>query len=175
MALNKVSQRILDAVYSRLSATDGFNTSMVTQAAQYSLDSFIQIDWSTTSQNFMFGQMNPDLLEQTGIFKYPFSCLYIMESAQTGEEKFNQFSGNIRCIFEVYLSWRQIKGIQNFEKYPNCVEDVVFHVINRVENQNWGKPLVYNGGIQCKRGPLAFAGDNFRQRIGFSMMFQVHE
>lgn len=73
------------------------------------------------------------------------------------------------------MSWTQIKGLQNHEAYANCVEDVVFDVINRVENQNWGKPLTYNGQVQCKRGPLIYGAQNFKQVIGFSMMFQVDQ
>ena len=177
MALNQVSQQVLTAVYSRLSsATTGFNPGIATNASNYSLSpTFVQIDWSAQSSNFYFAQIDPELLEKSGILRYPFACMYIKESAQTGTQKFNQFSGAIRCILEVNLSWANIKGIQNTEAYPNCVEDVVFDVINRVENQNWGKPLVYNGGIQCKRGPLIYGAQNFRQVVGFSMLFELHQ
>lgn len=178
MALNTVSKRAIDGVSARLShAATGFNAGIVAQAPTYGITptNFVQIDWTSQSHNFVFGQINPDLLEQTGIITYPFACMYILESAQTGMQKFSQFSGIVRCIFEVWLSWRQIKGLQDHEKYPNCVEDVTFDVINRKENQNWTNPLVYNGGIQCKRGPLTFAGENFRQRVGFSMLFEVHQ
>ncbi len=175
--LNKISQRVLDAVYARLSdANTGFNVGIANNASNYGLSpNFIQIDWSSASQNFYFAQIDPALLETSGILKYPFACLYTKESAQTGEQRFNQFSGLIRCILEVNLSWTQIKGLQNHEIYSNCVEDVVYDVINRVENQNWGEPLVYNGGIQCKRGPLIFGAQNFRQVVGFSMLFGLHQ
>ncbi len=176
MSLNKVSQRVLDAVYARLSsATDGFNARLAINAPAYNLPIFFQIEWTGTSQNFFFAQINPDMLEQTGIFKYPMACMYIQESGQTGDERFHQFSGVVRCIFEVYLSWKNIRGKQNHEAYANCVEDVVYDVIQRVENQNWAMPLVYNGMIQCRRGPLQFAAENFRQRVGFSMVFQIHQ
>lgn len=175
MALNKVSQEVIDAVLTRLSDVAGFNAGILTQAAVYGLPTdFVLVDWTVTSNNFVLGQITPDQLELSGILTYPFVCLYILETAQQGLQKFSQFSGAVRCIFDVYLSWRQIRGIHNFEAYVNCVEDVVFDVINRVGNQNWPNPLVYNGGISSKRGPLQFAGENFRQRVGFSMMFEVH-
>lgn len=177
MALNTVSQRVLDAVYARLSSvTSGFNVGIVNQAPNYNLSpNFVEIDWGQNSTNFYFAQIDPLLLEQSGILRYPFACMYIKESAQTGEQRFNQFSGLVRCVFEVHLAWTQIKGLRNHEAYCNCVEDVVIDVINRVENQNWGKPLVYNGGIQSKRGPLVYGAKNFKQPIGFQMLFGIHE
>lgn len=177
MALNKVSSRIVDAVYARLSAPiSGVNAGIIIQAPTYGLPpDLLNVNWTPQSKNFAFGQVTSDIMEKTGIFTYPFCCLYILETAQTGEQRFNQFSGAIRCLFEVFLSWRSIKGMQNYEAYPNCVEDVVFDVINRKENQNWGSPLVYNGNIQCRRGPLEMAAENFRQRLTFHMLFGLHQ
>lgn len=174
--LNKVSQSAVDAAFSRLShATTGFNPTFATAAAVYGIPTnFVSFDFTDASQNFWFGQINPDLLEQTAIFKYPLACMYIQESGQTGTQKFNQFSGVVRVIVEVYLSWKEIKGKHNFEKYCSCVEDTMIDVFNRVENQDWSYPVVYNGGIQCRRGPLSFAAENFRQRVAFSLLFEVH-
>ena len=176
MALATVSQKVLDSVFARLSNVNtGFNAGIVNEAPVYGLPNFIALDWSTQSSNFFFGQLDSASIEATGILQYPCACLYILESGQTNEQRFTQFSGLIRCIFDVFLSWTQMKVLQNFEAYANCVEDVVFDVINRLENQNWGKPLVYNGQIQAKRGPVQFGAQNFRQRLGFSMMFGIHQ
>lgn len=176
MSLFKVSQAVVTAVYNRLSdPVTGFNPGIAANVSNYGLPVFLTIDWSPTSKNFMFAQIDPALMDETGIIAYPFACIYTKESAHTGEQRFTQFSGIIRCIFEVHMSWIPIKGLQNHEAYPNCVEDVVYDVINRLENQNWGKPLVYNGGIQCKRGPLLFGAGNFKQAIGFSMLFGLHQ
>lgn len=174
--LDKVSQRVVDAVYSRLSASNGFNAGMAAQTLVYGLPpDFFIIDWSETSQNFYFDQIDTELLEKSGTIKYPFASLYIYETIQTNDQKFTQFSGVVRCIFEVNLSWTPIRGTQNREAFSSCVEDVVFDVINRVDNQNWGKPLVYNGLIQCKRGPTAFGAQNFKKKLAFLMTFGVHQ
>jgi hypothetical protein len=177
MALVQVSQQVLTAVFTRLSdPAAGFNPGIVNNAPNYNLPpNFVQLDFTGTSSNFYFAQIDPALLETTGLINYPFGCLYIKESAQTGEQRFTQFSGIVRCIFEVHLSWVPIKGLQNHEAYSCCVEDVVIDVINRVQNQNWGKPLVYNGQIQTKRGPLIYGAQNFKQVVGFSMMFGYHQ
>ena len=174
--LNKVSQQVLTAVLSRLAdQISGFNSGMSTNAGIYGIDtSYISIDWSSSSTNFYIAQVDPDLLEKTGLVKYPFACMYIKESGSTGDQKFTQFSGLVRCVLEFHMSWKQIKGLQNHEVYANCVEDVVYDVVNRVENQDWS-PLTYNGQIQCKRGPLVYGAENFKQVVGFSMMFQVNQ
>jgi hypothetical protein len=175
--LNKVSQQVITAVLARIAdPTTGFNPGIATNAAIYGLNTcFISINWSNTSINFYQAQIDPELLEKSGLLKYPFACLYTKESGVTNDQKFTQFSGLVRVVLEFHMSWTQIKGLQNHEAYGNCVEDVVFDVINRVENQNWGKPLTYNGQIQCKRGPLIYGAQNFKQVIGFSMMFQVDQ
>jgi hypothetical protein len=123
----------------------------------------------------MFGQIDPLLVEKSGIMTYPFCCLYVRESANTNIQKFNQFSGQVRCVFDVYLSWIPIKGLQNFDAYPNCVEDVVFDVINRELNQDWAMPVVYNGMAQARRGPVIYGAQNWKQQIGFSFVFEVHQ
>ena len=177
MSLNAVSSQVVTQVYSRLSdPVGGFNPGIVANAANYNLPTnFIVVDWSTSSANFVFGQVDPLLVEKSGIITYPWAALYIRESANTNIQKFNQFSGQVRCVFDVYLSWIPIKGLQNFDAYPNCVEDVVLDVINRVENQDWAMPVVYNGQIQSKRGPVIYGANNWKQQIGFSMIFEVHQ
>ena len=165
-------------MYNRLSdPVAGFNPGIAANSANYGLNStFAQLNFNTaTTQNFWFAQIDPDMLEASGILTYPFGCLYIKESANTNIEKFHQFSGLVRCVFELNFSWTPIKGMQNFEAYPNCVEDVVFDVINRVENQNWMEPLVYNGGIQCRRGPVLFGANNYKQQLGFGMLFELNQ
>lgn len=178
MAATDVSQKVIDAALSRMSnASTGFNPTWAAAAPLRGIPAnLIVFDFTINSQNFILAQMNPDLLEQSGISVYPFGCMYILESAQTGAQKFNKFSGVVRLVIEIFLSWITIKGNRiDFEKYCNCVESVLIDVFNRESNQNWGKPLVYNGGIRCRRGPLMFGGDNWRQRIGCSLDFEVHE
>ena len=176
MSLNKVSQSVLSAISSVLGdQTAGFNPGIVANAPNYQLPTFVQLDFSSTSKNFLLSQVDPALIDETGILTYPFACLYIKESAQTNTQKFNQFSGQIRAILEVNLSWTNIKGLQNTEAYCNCVEDVVIDVMNRTTNQNWPFPVVYNGMIQTKRGSVLWGSQNFKQSIGFSMIFEVHQ
>jgi hypothetical protein len=177
MPLSKLSEQPIDQVLARLSAnnTNGFNNGIAAQAPNYSLPSdFININFSLPSVNFFLGQIDFDNQEISGYIAYPAASLYTLESANQNLEKFHQFSGAIRVIFEVAMSWDSMtgRGIP-FEYYSNCIEDVVVNCINCLQNQNWASPVSYNGQIQCKRGPIIFAGNNLRQRIGFSMIFVV--
>jgi hypothetical protein len=175
-ATNQIAQQVLSAVYARLSASGGFNAGIIAQAPLYGLPTnFIQLDWSPTSQNFFFDQIDPDSVEATGIISYPGACLYVDESFQTGVQKFTKFSGTILIVFEVWLSWVPMKEMQLRENYSNCVEDVVVDVINRVSSQNWGFPLVYNGMMRCKRGQTRFGAQNFKKKLSFSMVFELHQ
>lgn len=178
MAVTDISDKVLDAALARIShASTGLNATWAAYAPTKGLSaSLINFDYTIDSQNFFLAQINPDLFEQTGILRYPCACLYVLESAQTGTQKFNKFSGVVQLVMELYLSWGDIKGNKiHFDRQCNAIEAVLVDVFNRVENQNWGKPLVYNGMIRCRRGPLSFAGENWRQRIGCSLVFEVHE
>ena len=175
MSLNQVSQAVQAAVLSRISdPVYGINPGIAVNCSNYSLPNFLTIDFSQSSVNFSQAQIEPDLLEVSGMVKFPFTCLYTLESAETNTQKFNQFSGVVRSILEINLSWAGIRGMPNFEQYCNCLEDVVLDVYNRTTNQNWPNPLVYNGQIQCKRGAVSYGGDNWRQKVGFSAIFEVH-
>jgi hypothetical protein len=177
MAVDQISQRALTAVFARLSTTsNGYNAGIAAQAPLYGLTaSTMQLDFSPTSQNFYFDQIEAEDMEKTGTITYPFACLYVRDSVQTNEQKFTKFSGAVRCLLDVNLSWVAVRGTQNREAYSNCVEDVVIDVINRLDNQNWGKPLVYNGNIQCFRGRTVFGARNFVKKISFAMIFGVHQ
>jgi hypothetical protein len=174
---NQVSAQILAAVYARLSdPTTGFNAGMTAQLPLYGFtDNFAVIDWSEGSSGFCFDQIDPADLDKSGLATYPFVCLYILDSLQAGLQKFAQFSGPIRCVLDITLSWNSMNGVYNRESYSCCVEDVVFDIINRVSNQNWGEPLVYNGVIQCRRAPTVFGANNWRKRLTFSMTFEIHQ
>jgi hypothetical protein len=178
VAVTDISDKVLDAALARLAhATTGLNATWAAYAPTKGIPaSLINFDFTIDSQSFFLAQLDPDLLEQTGIIKYPCAYMYIPQSAHAGLQKFNKFSGAVQLVLELYLSWKDIKGNKlHFARYSNAVEAVVIDIFNRVENQDWGKPLVYNGMIKCRRGPLKFAGENWRQLVGFSLEFELHE
>lgn len=179
-----VGQTILDLVYARLSnAANGFNATFATTAASsaYQLTPFTINFQLTNSENFFYGQFDPDLLEVTGIFSYPFMTMYVLSSKNQNFEKFSQFSGAVQVVVEIHMSWKNITGRRvNFEKWLNCLEDVMVDLMNRMTHpdgtdaQSWGQTAVWNGDIACKRGALRMAGGNFEQKIGFSLTFGLN-
>jgi hypothetical protein len=176
--LNKVSALALDAVCSRLSDEEtGFNPTWVDGLQLYGLPTAkpLVIDFVGRSNNFIKGQVAPDMLEQSSIFTYPLMCVYTRESQQTGTQKFNQFSGVVQVVVELYLTWKAMVGSNDFQAWGSCAESVFVDIFNRIENQDWPAYVVYNGMVQCRLGPLSFAGENWRQRVGCSLLFEVHQ
>jgi hypothetical protein len=154
----------------------GFNVSVLQKAPLFSIPTdFIKLDFGTKSANFFLGQVDPTILEESGIINFPMACLYILEYQQTNSQKFSGISGIVRCVLDVYNSWTKITGLQNFDKYAHCVSSVVLGIINRQDNQVWTQPVTYNGNIQVKRGPVTLGGKNYVQQVSFSMIFEVNE
>jgi len=87
--LGKVSSQVLDAVYARPERGQWLtNSGIATQAPCTTLTAAaMQLDFSSSSQNFYFDQIDSEDLEKSGTIKYPFACLYILDSAQTGESR----------------------------------------------------------------------------------------
>lgn len=168
LAINALLSKISDPVI-------GLNPLWLQQAPAYGIDpTLLNLDFtSNPSKNFCVGQVDPDQFEKTGNISYPFACLYVLESVNQNLTKFNVFSGPVRAVLEVTLSWRKMSGILNFEAYSLCLESCVVSLVNSWTNQSWGQGLTYNGTVQCKRAPCVFAGENWRQKVGFSFMFQV--
>lgn len=172
----QVSNVALASVFTTLSdPIVGFNPLFIQQAPVFEISpTFAQFDFTTTSKNFVQGQVDPDQFEISGEIGYPFGCIYVLESVNSNLVKPTTFSGMVRVIFDVYLSWGSIRGLPNFEKYCNCIESVVISVMNSWNRQaSFTRPLAYNGQVQCRRGPLTFAAENWRQKLGFSFMFEV--
>jgi hypothetical protein len=184
--LVKNSQLILDQVYARLSADPGgFNDSIAAACAAYGLPTnppFAVMNWSAASPNFYFSDISTEELEKSGTITYPFMKLWIAESAQTGDQKFCQFSGLVECRLEVAFSFIPIRGTQNTEAYSNAVEDVLISLINGptnvatgAQNQNWGTPVTYNGGLRIRRGQTQFGAGNYSKKMTAVMIFGLNQ
>lgn len=170
-----ISGEVRAQCFNRLaSSTTGFNP---LYAAQVTLNPSqlkpVVIDFTSPSNNFLFGQIgDADRLEQTGFLKYPFVNMYTLESGNGNLEKFNSFAGQIRVGIEFWLSFPQQRQLFDFEAIPDAVEAVMYYIFNRQDDQDWTNNVVYNGQMSSRRSPLVFAGENWRQRVGFSLIFQ---
>lgn len=172
--MTQIGRKVREAVIVRLSdTTRGFNAAYNSIAASYNIPP-INLNYTSLSQDFYIGQVNADDLEKSGIFKYPLMALYVVDATNQNFQKFAKFSGNIRVNVDFWQSWGSLRGLHDFEIYGDVFEQAFIDVLNRENNQNFGAPLVYNGDVVIKRGPVALGGQNWRQRITATSLFQVH-
>lgn len=176
MAIVDFSNEVLNQCFARLSdPVKGFNPLYASLLSSYTPElKPIVLDFTGPSVNFAFMQLeDADMLEQSGFVKYPFVNMYTLESANRNLEKFNKFAGQVRVGIEFWLSFPKQRQTFNYEAMPGCVEAVMYHIYNRQDDQGWQNNVVYNGNMSCRKAPLRFAGENWRQRLGFSLIFEA--
>jgi hypothetical protein len=168
----QISKRVRAALFARLSAR--FNTVLAAAAASYGVQPFT-IDFNSVpgSPNFFYGQLDPDDIEESSTFKYPLMTLYTVTSANQAAQKPALFAGVVRVGLDVHLSWRQGKATIDFEAMGDLVEETMTTVMNDLTQQNWGSNVLYSGKMGLDRGPVRMGGENWRQQLRFSFLFDV--
>ena len=175
MAIVDFATEIRNQCFTRLSdPVKGFNPLYASRLTSYSPElKPIVLDFTGPSVNFGFMQLSDsDMLEQSGYIKYPFVNMYTLETANRNFEKFNKFAGQVRVGIEFWLSFPKQRQTFDFEAIPGCVESVMYHIYNRQDDQGWQNNVVYNGNMSSRRAALTFSGENWRQRLGFSLLFE---
>jgi hypothetical protein len=182
MSLSPLSRLVRQAVATRLADPSiGWNARMAEAAALYDLKPQPKaIDFSSKSRQFIMGQINPVLMENTSSFTYPLIALYTHGVINKNYEKFHPFSGDCVLGLDVWWSWSPSNTLQDYETFTDSVEEVVLEIINGFgpsglgeSTQNWGPLLVYNGGVTCSRTDLALASNNWLQALQFRITFGV--
>lgn len=164
----------LNATFNAMAPIEPFS---ITSAALTSM----QIDFaSPQSKNFVLGNLDFSDVEETSPFKYPLVMLYTTSSSNQNNNKFQAFSGPVNVGIDVFLSWKNNGVLRDYESYANCVISAVYTIMNRsrqgVEaDQNWSAEVVYNGDIGSVKSLIKRAGDNWLQRIKFTMAFEVDQ
>lgn len=175
---------VTQAVYARLSsATLGFNQAYA--AIQPTYVDFTTslaipawtIDWSNNSNNFVYGMVAPDLIEESSPLQYP--VLTITADAAVADRPgtkerviYQTFTGKVRAIVQVILSWTE-EQVRDFESWPNAVSAAMYSVVNNTANQNWGAGIVYCADMDSQKSPVILAGTNWRRQVLFPMTFRV--
>lgn len=182
MARTPISHTARVAVYNRFKDPDiGFNKLIQQANADYSLSPQIaQVDFGPTSRNLVFGQINPIMLEQTDVFRFPLICIYSHGATNKNLEKFVKFAGQVIIGVDIWWSWVKSNARQNFDDYMDAIEESVVEIVNGFGpsgkgdvTQNWGSNLVYNGGVSCSRTPLVFGADNWLQSVETRLVFNM--
>ena len=174
--MSNISSLVRQAIKTRLSNNiNGFNAKYSAIQSVYGTPS-ITIDWSNTSQNFAWGRIPPDLMEETTNFIYPLLDISTERGQQDPAQqriKFMQFSGNILGVIEVHLTWDQ-EAATDFETWPDAVIDAMYSSINdpSIAN-NWGAGIVYNGDLNWAKGQIILGGENWRRTCLFTASYKV--
>jgi hypothetical protein len=181
---------VLTALYNRLTDNSvGFNVQYAGVASSYTdltdgaLPALV-FDFSPQSQNFAYGSVPPDLIEETSPFEYPILTL----SADRGSayppgsgQRFHyaQFSGRVAFRIEVHLDWQDAQ-VRDFETWPNAVINSMYACLNAPSGSqpsvanNWGPGLVYSYDLSFGKGPVLLAGRNWRRTVAFTGTFEVN-
>lgn len=180
---------VLTAIYDRLSSlTIGFNPNYkAIQPNYYTRDGSyvdpIDIDFSRQSVNFRYGLVAPDLVEEVGVISYPLLSITAdrLVSWPAGSNRrvhFQQYSGTVIAAIQMHLSWIAA-GLVDFETWPNAVIDAMYTTMHApsvsaptVPN-SWGSGVTFGYDLNCQKGPVLQAGENWRRTITFQGSFEV--
>jgi hypothetical protein len=175
---------ITQALYTRLSSTTiGFNQAyMAIQPTYVDYSTSLAVpawtvDWTPTSSNFVYGMVQPDLIEETSPLNYP--ILTISADAAIADRPgtkdrviYQTFTGKVRGTVQVILSWTE-QQTRDFESWPNAVSAAMYSVINNLSQQSWGAGIVYTADMDAQKNPVILAGTDWRRQILFPMSFRV--
>ncbi len=162
VALNALQERLSDPA-------TGFNANLAAAASIYDVNAFA-VDWSATSSNFMIGQVDPNLLESSSSFTYPFVTIDTAAVTDDGRVVSAVFAGNIALIVEVHIA-------QETEDFPRllvplgmAVEDAFFATVNNQDELGvWmSARLTYNGKWTLQKSSIQQAGNNWRRTLRFT-------
>lgn len=167
-----ISKRVRSALFARLSRV--FNDRLQALSADYGVQPFT-IDFNAVpkSSSFFFGRLDPVDIEESSVFRYPFMCVYTRQSANQTRQKPATFSGVVNAGVDIHLTWLQSAANQDFETLADCVEETVIGIMNDLTTQNWGQGIIYSGQIGCDRGMVTTGAKNWRQKLTFTMVFEV--
>jgi hypothetical protein len=168
------SAQVRDRVIAQLSdAVLGFNAQLATVATAYGITPYT-LDFTSASRNFFEGPYDPENLDSTSVLKYPIACLYVNEAANVNDQMFQTFSGPAVMTFDLWLSWRASGAPQNTEKLANATEAAIIRTFCNPDNQaNLTGPVTYDRKIRISRGRIEMGGQNWRQLLRTTLVFQL--
>lgn len=169
-----ISKYVRDAVKAQLSDPQaGLNYRLSALAGGYGMDAAYEIDWSGTSQNFIFGRVAPEQFEETSAFSYPLLTIDTVRTQDTRRIKFATFAGPVVATIDVHHSWIEESVLADFASMVDLTEDAVISCMNDQSGQNWPGNLLWNGSIATQRGPIKMGGMGWLQSVQFVCNFEL--
>jgi len=173
MATSPIARIVPEALRTQLAAeTTGFNARIAALAEGYGVEPF-EIDWSETSTNFIFGRIDPGLLEESSVFTYPFLTIDIARLADSRRIKYSVFSGGVVGLVEVHHTWANDSIIADFGALVNLTCDAVMNCLNDQDGQVWPGNLLWNGRTEMAPGPLRMGGQGWLKTTQFFCPFDL--
>jgi hypothetical protein len=173
MPTSPIAQIVPTALRDQLAnETTGLNARIAALAEAYGIEPF-EIDWTDTSTNFLFGRLDPALLEESSVFTYPFVTIDTARMSDVRRVKFSVFSGPVLGLIEVHHSWQQESVIADFGALVNATADAVMNCLNDQSTQAWPGNLLWNGRAEMLPGPLRMGGQGWLRTTQFICPFDL--
>jgi hypothetical protein len=166
-------------------AGNGFNGNFIAAMSTYGLDPSIigwpsaGIDFPTSAidippakpYNFFYGDVNPDLMEESTAFTYPMMSVDVATSSHApGSQSYVKgatFAGPVVAVIRFHLSWKSEDVPRNLAAWGDAVEDAMFGTITNPNYQAWTFNNVFGGPLMLTRGPITGDGEGLRRSYLF--------
>lgn len=166
----QISLPAVNALLTRLSdPATGFNVNLANVAATYGIQPYT-VDWSSTSSNFLIGQVDPNLLEASSTFTYPFTTVDTGAVVDDARVVSAVFAGTIALVIEVHISLESEDFPRLLTPLAQAIEDAMFATVNNLDEIGtyMSALLTYNGRWTLQKSTITFAGNNWRRTLRFT-------
>jgi hypothetical protein len=166
----RISIVAINALQSRLSdPATGFNANLAAVASAYGITPYV-VDWSSASSNFLIGQVDPNLLEASSTFTYPFTTIDTGAVVDDARVVSAVFAGTIALVIEVHISLESEDFPRLLAPLAQAIEDAMFSTVNNLDEIGtyMSALLTYNGKWALQKSTITFAGNNWRRTLRFT-------
>lgn len=171
--MSLISKKVRDGSLALLShGSIGFNPNFAAALASGNypgVDALI-IDFTATGTNFLFGNVDPTQLDDSGSFTYPLLMLNTLVTEDTRQPVGLLFGGNVSIGMKFVVDFEQSAPEFDFESIGDAIEDAMFKTWNSNPSIALlsGYGIAYPGNLNLHRGPHQFGGSNWRQELFFA-------
>lgn len=156
--------------------TKGFNTTLATVAASYSIQP-ITIDWGVNSIQFFPAYLTPDDLDESTPSKYPMAFLHGVRSRNTHESHGRNFSGPVELALTVWVTHKAAsagKAGPALDLLCSAIEETCNTMFT---DGNWPQGYGASSAVceppPCTRTRVEQEGEMWRQAVIFNMVFTL--
>jgi len=169
MSLVDVDNAVMGGIYDHLSdPVSGFNPRLQSLSDILGpINGFVPftIDFTQTSNNFMFGDLPANLIESSTYFQPPLITIDTLTMEHTNLVTSATFAGVVTAVVQVILTWPAAIVIPDFARASSLVTSAVVDTLNDPENQQWPSGVIWSGHVILQKSPILAAGSNWRRAV----------